>query len=256
MEKRHREILSALVDKLRHLISTNPAYDHLEEAISYEKVEHTTYTWIVRLLTLRAMEARGLIDGMLHTGVRDGRQATRIAPFYRDGSATISAGKIWWATLKRACAELAPLLPGLFTLDDALYPGTDALFACIELVSGRQAVLPGVGLEELHAIFTDPDAIGWAYQFYQAQARAEINVKCKQGGKVACRAELVAKTQLFTEPYMVQWLLQNSLGRSYSEAYPQSKLPAHWPYFIQPEPADRQPEHILPLGKRELLQPS
>ena len=36
---------------------------------------------------------------------------------------------------------------------------------------------------------------------------------------------------------MVQWLLQNSLGRSYHEAYPDSTLPATWPYYITPREA-------------------
>ncbi|HXR65340.1 MAG TPA: hypothetical protein VN729_05425, partial [Ktedonobacteraceae bacterium] len=119
----------------------------------------------------------------------------------------------------------------------------------------KQPVLPGVTPEDLDATFTDPDAIGWAYQFYQAEARGAINAKCKNGGKVSSRAELVAKTQLFTEPYMVQWLLQNSLGRSYAEAYPQSTLPATWPYALQPEQQETQPEHVCELAELTLLDP-
>jgi hypothetical protein len=43
---------------------------------------------------------------------------------------------------------------------------------------------------------------------------------------------------------MVQWLLQNSLGRSYHEFFPQSRLPTTWPYYIQPEKLDA-PEFTL-----------
>ncbi len=93
----------------------------------------------------------------------------------------------------------------------------------------------GITLEDLDAMFADPDAIGWAYQFYQEETKARVDAKCKMGGKVVSRSELSAKTELFTEPYMVQWLLQNSLGRSYNEANPQSSLPATWEYYIQPE---------------------
>ena len=109
----------------------------------------------------------------------------------------------------------------------------------------------------LDAAFTDPDAIGWSYQFYQEEAKAAIDLKCKNGGKAASRSELAAKTQLFTEPYMVQWLLQNSLGRSYHEAYPASQLPEQWPYYIKPElrPDNAPPERIFPLDELTLLDP-
>lgn len=58
------------------------------------------------------------------------------------------------------------------------------------------------------AVFTASDALGWVYQFWQAQKKEEIN---KAEVKIGAR-ELPAVTQLFTEPYMVSFLLDNSLG--------------------------------------------
>ena len=91
----------------------------------------------------------------------------------------------------------------------------------------------GYTAEEAEATFADPDAIGWAYQFYQEEAKARTYAKLNSGGKAATRAEIAAVTQLFTEPYMVKWLLQNSLGRAYHELYPDSKLPETWEYYIR-----------------------
>jgi hypothetical protein len=65
---------------------------------------------------------------------------------------------------------------------------------------------------------------------------------------------LAARTQYFSDSYIVRWLLQNSLGRSYHEAYPDSKLPERWEYYIdQPTPAGLL--RIYPLHVLELLEP-
>ena len=56
--------------------------------------------------------------------------------------------------------------------------------------------------------FTATDSLGWVYQFWQSRRKAEVNrseVKIGAG-------ELAAVTQLFTEPYMVSFLLDNTLG--------------------------------------------
>ena len=56
--------------------------------------------------------------------------------------------------------------------------------------------------------FTASDSLGWVYQFWQAKKKDEVN---KSEVKIGAR-ELPAVTQLFTEPYMVSFLLDNSLG--------------------------------------------
>ncbi|OQY18775.1 MAG: restriction endonuclease subunit M [Desulfobacteraceae bacterium 4572_35.1] len=57
-------------------------------------------------------------------------------------------------------------------------------------------------------VFTASDSLGWVYQFWQANNKEKIN---KSEVKIGAR-ELPAVTQLFTEPYMVSFLLDNSLG--------------------------------------------
>ena len=57
-------------------------------------------------------------------------------------------------------------------------------------------------------VFTAQDSLGWVYQFWQTQKKQEIN---DSEVKIGAR-ELPAVTQLFTEPYMVSFLLDNSLG--------------------------------------------
>ena len=64
-------------------------------------------------------------------------------------------------------------------------------------------------LESLPAeIFVATDSLGWVYQFWQSRRKDEVN---RSGVKIGAD-ELPAVTQLFTEPYMVSFLLDNTLG--------------------------------------------
>ncbi|MGA9796696.1 MAG: hypothetical protein WBQ17_14315 [Rhizomicrobium sp.] len=93
-----------------------------------------------------------------------------------------------------------PMLPQIFRKDDpvlvlSLPPETKAGIA--ELVNG----LP-------RAVFEADDSLGWVYQFWQADSKDRINdSEVKIGAD-----ELPAVTQLFTEDYMVLFLLENTLG--------------------------------------------
>ncbi len=57
-------------------------------------------------------------------------------------------------------------------------------------------------------VFSASDSLGWVYQFWQAKKKDQINAS---EVKIGAR-ELPAVTQLFTEPYMVSFLLDNALG--------------------------------------------
>ena len=57
-------------------------------------------------------------------------------------------------------------------------------------------------------VFAADDSLGWVYQFWQAEKKEEVNrAETKIGAD-----ELPAVTQLFTEDYMVLFLLHNTLG--------------------------------------------
>ncbi len=89
-----------------------------------------------------------------------------------------------------------------------------------------------VRLEELveglpTEIFAASDALGWVYQFWQAKKKDEVN---RSETKIGAD-ELPAVTQLFTEPYMVQFLLHNSLGAWWESRLPDKTCPADLTYL-------------------------
>src|SRR5205807_4275464 len=105
-----------------------------------EIIERAAYSWINRLLALRAMETRGLIDETLRTNPDyDGLPEALFILRQSDPERTSGADGGRWAVLEDACQSQARALPGLFALDDpatALRPSTPALIRCMALVGG------------------------------------------------------------------------------------------------------------------------
>lgn len=77
------------------------------------------------------------------------------------------------------------------------------------------------------AVFKASDSLGWVYQFWQADNKERIN---KSEVKIGAD-ELPAVTQLFTEPYMVAFLLHNSLGAWWATRHPGKPCPVNLDYF-------------------------
>ena len=76
-------------------------------------------------------------------------------------------------------------------------------------------------------VFKASDSLGWVYQFWQAKRKDEVNAsEVKIGAD-----ELPAVTQLFTEPYMVDFLLHNSLGAWWTTRHPGKTCPVPLTYL-------------------------
>jgi hypothetical protein len=108
-----------------------------------------------------------------------------------------SEGLDIWAYAAR-CAQ--KMLPGVFRLDD---PKLE-----LRLDTPKQLELNAILKALPSQVFTATDALGWVYQYWQAKRKDEVNAS---GVKIGAK-ELSPVTQLFTEDYMVDFLLHNTLG--------------------------------------------
>jgi hypothetical protein len=99
-----------------------------------------------------------------------------------------------------ACRFAQKVLPGVFRSGDPVFELNLALNDQVEL---RRLVdtLP-------KEAFTADDSLGWTYQFWQAKQKEEAN---KSVGKIGAD-QISPVTQLFTEDYMVEFVLHNTLG--------------------------------------------
>ena len=206
-----------------------------EEAVA-EFVRETAYTWANRLLALRCMEARELIDEVvLQKEAYGGRslEHNRLAQRHPELCASEDDGL--FGMLDAAFAKQAQHLPLLFEPKApgvALEPGVAALKRAIRLLSGTEAVRSQEPATT--EIFRTPDAFGWAYQYWNTEEKDRVfaKVRTEKGAKIE-GAEIIPATQLYTEPYMVKFLVQNSLGTIWAGMHPQTELPKRWEYFAQ-----------------------
>jgi hypothetical protein len=92
------------------------------------------------------------------------------------------------------------MLPQIFRGDDPVL----AAKLPLEIRQQLQGLVAGLETET----FTASDSLGWTYQYWQTKRKKEVN---DSGLKIGAD-ELSPVTQLFTEDYMVDFLLDNTLG--------------------------------------------
>jgi len=228
----------------------------LSDAVG-EFVRESAYTWANRLLTLRCMEARGIIDEViLQKDAYAGRSLVHHRFAGKNPGAVSGEDDGLFAVLFDQFAERARELPELFDPASpavALRPSPAALKRCIALLSGKEALRSQAPATD--EVFAAPDALGWTYQYYQADEKDRVDglLKTKKGFK--CEgADIVPKTSLYTESYIVKFLVQNSLGATWMGMHPESPLAGRWEYFVRD--ADRVATEIKPVNQVTFLDPA
>ena len=81
------------------------------------------------------------------------------------------------------------------------------------------------------------EIIGWLYQYYISERKDEVMDGFKKNRKAGAD-EIPAATQLFTPDWIVRYLVQNTVGRLWMQAHPDSQLYKNWDYYIQPSEDD------------------
>lgn len=107
--------------------------------------------------------------------------------------------------LQQVWDQLALELPALFEYNEVHecvpIPGPTLLW-----------LIQKLNQDDLQEAWKDDTTLGWLYQYWNDPDRKAVDEKLNTtSGKVEAH-ELSDKTQLFTERYMVEWLVQNSLG--------------------------------------------
>ncbi len=189
---------------------------------------------LLRLFLLRQLEACGVSKPAVLTG---GWSSKGYLEFRSHGPGlTDGQGKDDYEgldfLLKLLFEELAVDLPGLY--------GERPLDRYFTLSPGAlREIVAVLNAPELATAWQDDTTLGWVYQFWNDPQREAIDERVGPRGKVGAH-EVASKTQLFTEQYMVQWLLENSLGRvaldmrkARAAQAGQTIAPPPWPMFVQ-----------------------
>ncbi len=206
-------------------------------------VEALAYTWFNRFVALRFMELKGylshgyrvlshpqgqqpeILDNVQHLNLLGLDKAEVI----RLKTAGNQDEVLYREILLAQCHELHRNMPFLFeSLDDA----TELLLPDNLLRTDSPIARLVRDVEEDD--WQEVEVIGWLYQFYISEKKDEVI------GKVVKSEDIPAATQLFTPNWIVQYLVQNSLGRLWLMANPSSSLKEKMPYYI--DPAEQTPE--------------
>ena len=173
-----------------------------------EAENQAAYTLTNRLIILRLMEAPGpngsplrapalVTGGWRSPAYRDFRQ---LAP----DLTTTDDAEGYAHLLQLTFDDLAHELPGIYG------PAGIADLIPIPPATLRHAI-EALDDDTLDSCWTDDMTLGWVYQYWNDPAREALDAKLNSGGKLEPH-EIASKTQMFTERYIVDWLLQNSLN--------------------------------------------
>ncbi|WP_180058342.1 BREX-1 system adenine-specific DNA-methyltransferase PglX [Acinetobacter sp. YH12227] len=207
---------------------------------SFEQtIDYIAYSWFNRLCAIRYMECKGLLDhGRRVLSSADGSaglpqileecldidlpglDASRVAELKLDGN---KDEELYRELLLAQCHALNQVMPLLFeqVSDESELLLPDNLTKTDSLIRDLVTSIP----EE---DWSDVQIIGWLYQFYISEKKDQVI------GKVVKSEDIPAATQLFTPNWIVKYLVQNSVGRLWMMAQPESMLASGWEYYIQP----------------------
>jgi hypothetical protein len=202
--RRRRQRLEAWLDER---VRSSGAKNDKEQQAARERflsqaIKEAAATLLNRLVLLRHLEAMGLSRPAIVTGGWNSLGYQELRDFAPGLMGDETEG---YATLLQIkFDDLAVDLPGLF--GDV---GLTRLFH-VPPATLRE-IVDRLDDETLESAWTDDTTLGWVYQYWNDPEREALDAKINDGGKIAPH-EIASKTQMFTERYMVEWLLQNSLG--------------------------------------------
>ncbi len=219
--------------------------EEIERSSEANVVDKVAYTWFNRFIALRFMD----VNGFQPTGISilsptENSNSPQILDEVHSGNIPsdlvidktevldILDGRIrtnnpdnevFRLLLVSACNNLNSILPFLFErindYTELLLP--DDLTSSFSIVTD---VVNGMPTDDC----TDVEIIGWLYQFYISEKKDEVFAS----KKAVKKEDIPAATQLFTPKWIVEYMVQNTLGKLWLQNNPNSRLKEHMPYYI------------------------
>ena len=199
-------------------------------------LREAAFTHVNRLIAIRVAEAIGFLPESLARGAqsRGFRDLGEIMPMLSGD----------YRGYLRLCGdELAADAPVLFDPRNPLLALEPSTAAFDELV----ALLADPGTAEIWAA---SDTLGWSYQFFNT---GDERRQMREAAAPRTSRELAVRNQFFTPRYVVDFLVQNTLGRRLIENDPASPLLGELPLLVDPP---KDPGPALQLDQVKCLDPA
>ncbi|MGY8704588.1 Eco57I restriction-modification methylase domain-containing protein [Bradyrhizobium sp. 18BD] len=164
-------------------------------------VREQAFTTLNRLAALRMMEARGLVMDC----VGKAYQSKAFQLYQRvAGTAHGETGDAYRVFLLSMCDIYGADLPILFDRhfpNGRLFPREPALLPLLDLIN----------VAEIAPLWTEDETIGWIYQYFNSKDERKAMRDASQAPRNS--RELAVRNQFFTPRYVVEFLVDNTLGR-------------------------------------------
>ena len=220
----------------------------------YQQVmEEVAYTWFNRFIALRFMEVNNylpshirvfsdasgafkpeILNDVLHLDL-PGLDSGKVAEYIESNNTEA----LYRYLLLTQCNALNSALPVMF---ERMGGYTEMLLP--NNILRQDSVLGHMVSDIPEEDWQDAvQIIGWLYQFYNTELKAEVFGKKEK----ITKNEIPAATQLFTPDWIVRYMVENSLGRLWLEGHPNAELRGGWKYYL--DEADQEPEVEAQLAK-------
>lgn len=209
----------------------------------HDVYEEAAYTWFNRLVAIRILQKNGLIepvlsyaeDGRTPQIVDDARSAGRIPPM--DEADRKRLMELLDDDTK-VTEQFAILITAYCHNNAVIRSSFGRMADYTELLLPNNILVDGGFIDDLnHTEFiTDDDyksseLIGWLYQFYISERKDEVFAK---KGKYE-PDEIAPATQIFTPHWIVEYMVQNTVGRIYLDKHPEAEpvFKPKWKYLVE-----------------------
>ena len=187
---------------LRETVAHYEAQPGVDTKAALERVvREQAFTIFNRLAALRLAEARGI----LVEAVGNGFQARGFQLYVRlAGSALGETGDAYRSFIRSVFDELSEDLPDLFgrhSPKGRLFPREAALLEVLSVINSA----------DVEAFWGEDETIGWIYQYFNSKEERKAMREASQAPRNS--RELAVRNQFFTPRYVVEFLVDNTLGR-------------------------------------------
>lgn len=206
LDDRQRHTAEVLRQTLAHYLGEEANDTDHRIAVLDRMVREQAFTVLNRLAALLMMEARGQLIESVSKGYQSrGYQLySKIA-----GTALGETGQAYQVYLFSVFDELAQELPALFdryASNGLLFPRETAL----------RALLDEINHFEIEPLWAADETIGWIYQYFNSKEERKAMRDASQAPRNS--RELAVRNQFFTPRYVVEFLVDNTLGRLWFNA--------------------------------------
>ncbi len=202
LDDQRLETARILREILDHYLATEMGEQgEARKAVLGRMVREQAFTTLNRLAALRMMEARGLVMECVGKGYQS--KAFRL---YQQvaGSGLGETGDTYRVFLLSLCDLYNEELPLLFDRhypNGRLFPREPALLPLLELINAA----------EIEPHWAEDETIGWIYQYFNGKEERKAMRDASQAPRNS--RELAVRNQFFTPRYVVEFLVDNTLGR-------------------------------------------